>query len=58
MVDAADLENLSHAYRNGAWDGVKFGETLTGSADGNAELRLGRDSVLLLGCDYEKTSLF
>ncbi len=39
MVDAADLENLSHAYRNEAWDGVKFGETLTGKADGNAELR-------------------
>jgi hypothetical protein len=39
MADAADLDNLSHAFRNGVWDGVKFGETLTDYADGNAELR-------------------
>jgi hypothetical protein len=40
MADAEDLTALSTPAGNLGANGVKFGETLTGNADGNAELRL------------------
>ena len=40
MADTEDLINLSTPDGNTGVNGVKVGETLTGNADGNAELRL------------------
>ena len=42
LVDATDLEQFERVKRNLYVDGIKFGETLTGHADDNAELRLAR----------------
>jgi hypothetical protein len=45
MADTEDLSNLSARDGNARADGVKVGETLTGWADGNAELRLMFESA-------------
>ncbi len=39
MADTEDLSNLSAQAGNSCVDGVKVGEPLTVTADGNAELR-------------------